>query len=70
MIFYLGEAPGGQASGLIWQRLDSLGLKVLIEGRPLYPEVPFLRDLTLIAGNEIDGLKLAVADEPVDDALR
>ena len=67
MIFYLGEAPGGQASGLIWQRLDSLGLKVLIEGRPLYPEVSFPRDLALIAGNEVDGLQVAVADESVND---
>jgi len=68
MVLDFGEPPRGvQTSVLAGQGFCLLGLKVLIEGRSTYPKVSFLRGLALVANNKIDRLKLAVADEAVDD---
>jgi hypothetical protein len=68
MIFDLWEPLGrSPTNGLVTWGLDFLGLEVAVQGCSLYPVVSFLRESAIFADNKIDGLKFAIANEPIDD---
>jgi hypothetical protein len=51
-------------------RLNASGVKIVIQAGSPDTVVSSLTDFALVADNEVHRLKIPVADEPIDDALR